>query len=98
MAKPSGYLAESLEVLHELQARGGVAMRSGGLSRTHRERQIRNGFLHEVITGWNIPARPGIPFWPEHAHATLARFIEDPGAFLKPNRRVDIVAICCSAR
>lgn len=58
MAKPSEKLAESLEVFHELQARGVVAIRSGDLSRTHRERLVKNGFLQEVIKGWYIPARP----------------------------------------
>jgi len=58
MAKPSEKLAESLEVLHALQKRGIVAIRSGDLTRTHRERLCQNGFLQEVIKGWYIPARP----------------------------------------
>jgi hypothetical protein len=59
MASPSKKLAESLEVLHELQERGVVAIRSGDLTRTHRERLYKSGFLQEVIKGWYIPARPG---------------------------------------
>lgn len=58
MAKPSVKLAESLEVLHQLQERGMVAIRSGDLTRTHRERLCQNGFLQKVIKGWYIPARP----------------------------------------
>jgi fido (protein-threonine AMPylation protein) len=58
VAKPAEKLAESLEALHELQARGAVAIRSAELSRTHRERLIRNGFLQEVIKGWYVPTRP----------------------------------------
>lgn len=58
MAKPSEKLAESLETLHELQAHGAVAIRSADLSRTHRERLLRNGFLQEVIKGWYVPTRP----------------------------------------
>ncbi|MCG7980749.1 MAG: Fic family protein [gamma proteobacterium symbiont of Clathrolucina costata] len=58
MAKPSEKLAESLQALHELQARGTVAIRSADLSRTHRERLLRNGFLQEVIKGWYVPTRP----------------------------------------
>jgi fido (protein-threonine AMPylation protein) len=58
MAKPSEKLAESLEVLHALQESGKVAIRSGDLTRTHRERLSRNGFLQEVVKGWYIPARP----------------------------------------
>jgi len=58
MAKPSEKLAESLEILHQLQERGVVAIRSADLTRTHRERLCKNGFLQEVIKGWYIPARP----------------------------------------
>ncbi|HNQ92237.1 MAG TPA: Fic family protein [Alphaproteobacteria bacterium] len=58
MAKPSEKLAESLEELHALQMRGKVAIKSGDLGRTHRERLIKNGFLQEVMKGWYIPIRP----------------------------------------
>ena len=58
MAKPSEKLAESLEVLHQLQEYGTGAIRSGDLTRTHRERLCKNGFLQAVIKGWYIPARP----------------------------------------
>ena len=58
MAKPSEKLAKSLEVLHSLQERGVVAIRSSDLTRTHRERLRQNGFLQEVIKGWYIPAHP----------------------------------------
>jgi fido (protein-threonine AMPylation protein) len=59
MATPSEKLAESLDVLHELQQQGNVALRSADLSRTHRERLTKNGFLNEVIKGWYISSRPG---------------------------------------
>jgi len=58
MATPSDKLAESLEVLHELQAKGNIAIRSADLSRTHRERLTKNGFLQEVLKGWYISAHP----------------------------------------
>jgi len=58
MAKPSEKLAESLEVLHQLQEHGAVAIRSADLTRTHRERLCKNGFLQEVIKGWYTPTRP----------------------------------------
>ena len=58
MSTPSEKLAESLELLHQLQGRGLVAIRSRDLTRTHRERLCRNGFLHEVIKGWYIAASP----------------------------------------
>ncbi len=58
MAKPSEKLAESLEVLHAIQKSGVIAIQSKQLTRTHRERLRKNGFLQEVIKGWFIPARP----------------------------------------
>ncbi|PLW70296.1 cell filamentation protein Fic [Pseudohalioglobus lutimaris] len=58
MATPSEKLAESLESLKDLQDRGVVAIRSRDLTRTHRERLLKNGFLQEVIKGWYISSRP----------------------------------------
>ena len=58
MVTPSEKLVESLEVLKSLQDQEIVAIRSRDLSRTHRERLIKNGFLQEVIKGWYIPTRP----------------------------------------
>lgn len=87
MARPQEKLAESLEVLRELQARGIVAVRSRDLSRTHRERLQASGFLKEVMKGWYIPTRPDeIPgdstawyasFWEFCAAYLKARFHED---------------------
>lgn len=58
MATPASKLAESLQALRELQADGLVAIRAADISRVHRERLVQNGFLHKVIKGWYIPARP----------------------------------------
>lgn len=58
MATPQEKLAESLEALRTLQGQGTVAIRSRDLSRTHRERLVKNGFLQEVMKGWYIPADP----------------------------------------
>ena len=58
MASPSEKLAESLEALKELQDRDIVAFRSADMSRTHRERLLKNGFLQEVMKGWYIPSDP----------------------------------------
>ncbi len=58
MSKPSEKLAESLEMLRQLQKRGIVAIRSRDLTRIHRERLCKNGFLQKVIKGWYIPASP----------------------------------------
>jgi hypothetical protein len=58
MATPQERLAESLDALRKLQDRGVVAIRAADLSRAHRERLLKNGFLQEVMKGWYIPARP----------------------------------------
>lgn len=51
-------LAESLLVLRDLQERNVIAVRSADLSRTHRQRLVKHGFLKVVMRGWYIPARP----------------------------------------
>jgi len=59
MTTPSEKLAQSLEVLRKLQTtEGAAAIRSKDLTRTHRERLLKNGFLEEIIKGWFIPSRP----------------------------------------
>ena len=58
MTTPSEKLAESLDILSQLQSRGGVAVSTKDLTRTHRERLVKNGFLQEVVKGWYIPSRP----------------------------------------
>jgi fido (protein-threonine AMPylation protein) len=58
MATPSEKLAASLEELNRLQAKGQIAIQSSGLSRTHRQRLLKHGFIQEVMKGWYIPARP----------------------------------------
>jgi len=58
MATPAEKLANSLEVLKRLQDQGVAAIRSSQLTRTHRERLVKNGFLQEVMKGWYISSRP----------------------------------------
>ena len=58
MAKPSEKLANSLEALKALQDTGAQAIRSADLTRVHRERLLKHGFLQEIMKGWYIPARP----------------------------------------
>jgi hypothetical protein len=84
MAKPQEKLAEALEALKALQDGGVVAIRSADLSRVHRERLLKNGFLQEVMKGWYIPARPDeaagestawyAAFWPFCATYLATRF------------------------
>ena len=58
MPKPNEKLAESLAALQALQKGGRRVFRSRELSRTHRERLLRNGFLREVMKGWLISSSP----------------------------------------
>ena len=58
MAKPNEKLAASLAQLKKLQQGGRRGFRSSELSRVHRERLLRNGFLREVMKGWLISSSP----------------------------------------
>jgi hypothetical protein len=58
MAHPSEKLADSLSTLKQLQDKGAVAIRTGQLSRTHRQRLLKAGFIREVMKGWYTPT-PG---------------------------------------
>ena len=49
MATPNEKLAVSLEELKTLQYKGLRVIRSAALSRTHRERLSKAGYLQEVI-------------------------------------------------
>ena len=60
MAAPSEKLAASLSLLEELQKGGRRVFRSRELTRVHRERLVRNGFLREVMKGWLISAGPDV--------------------------------------
>jgi len=58
MASPAERLESSLRPLRKLRRRGVVAIRSTDLSRTHRERLLRNGCLREVLKGWYFATGP----------------------------------------
>jgi Fic/DOC family len=58
VASAAEKLASSLEELEALQEKGMIAIRSKDISRTHRERLVKSGFLKEVMRGWYIPSRP----------------------------------------
>jgi len=58
MPSPNEKLAESLDVLKELQQGSRRVFRSDDLSRVHRERLVENGFLQEVMKGWLISSSP----------------------------------------
>lgn len=57
MATAAEKLADSLSALKGLQDQGKVALRASDMSRTHRERLLKNGFIQEVMKGWYIPTR-----------------------------------------
>jgi hypothetical protein len=61
MASPSENLAGSLALLKELQDAGRIAIRASDLTRTHRERLGKNGFIEEVMKGWYVSTRPDQP-------------------------------------
>ncbi len=59
MATPNQKLAASLGVLRELQKDGRRVFQSSELSRVHRDRLLKHGFLQAVMKGWLISASPG---------------------------------------
>ena len=82
MATPSEKLAESLGYLKELQDKGIVAIKSGALSRTHRERLVENGFLEEVYKGWYLAVPPSMAKgdstpWYSNYWEFCAQYLED---------------------
>ncbi len=87
MAAPADKLAASLAILKGLQDAGRVALRAADMTRTHRERLLRNGFIRKVMKGWYVPSRPDEPagestswyvsFWQFCAAYLESRFGED---------------------
>lgn len=87
MAAPADKLAQSLDVLKAFQDAKAVAIRASNLTRVHRERLLRNGFIREVMKGWYISVRPEgsagestdwyASFWPFCAAYLRERFGDD---------------------
>ena len=87
MAAPSEKLAASLTRLKELQKEGRRVFRSRELTRVHRERLVKNGYLREVMKGWLISSSPEVTagdttpwfasFWEFCASYCRARFGSD---------------------
>ena len=87
MASPADKLAQSLAALKSLQEAKVMAIRASDLTRVHRERLLRNGFIREVMKGWYIPVRPDSRagestdwyacFWPFCAAYLTERFGND---------------------
>lgn len=82
MATPADKLADSLAVLKQLQDQGRDAIRTGDLTRTHRERLLANGFIREVMKGWYFRTRPDEPdgestSWYTHFWAFSAAYLSE---------------------
>jgi fido (protein-threonine AMPylation protein) len=58
MSTPNEKLADSLSALQALRKEGRRVFSSKELSRIHRERLLRNGFVQEVMKGWLISSSP----------------------------------------
>ncbi|WP_395051112.1 Fic family protein [Flavobacterium sp.] len=58
MATPGEKLAASLEVLQRLQDKKIIAIKATDLSRVHKERLLKQGFIREVFKGWYLSVPP----------------------------------------
>lgn len=59
MATPQEKIAQSLEVLKDLQDNQKILVfKTSELSRTHRERLVKQGFIRKIIDGWYLLTRP----------------------------------------
>lgn len=59
MAFPSKKLAESLQVIRAIQQEKGIWVLKGDeISRTHRERLSKHGFLNQIMKGWYLVVNP----------------------------------------
>ncbi len=98
MATPSQKLAESLEFIKTLQDKGIIAIKSSQLSKVHRTRLQKNGFLKEVTKGWYISTpsdeQPGdstswyASYWHFCAEYLANRYGED--YFISPEQSLQI--------
>ena len=79
MAKPNEKLASSLAALHDLQQEGQHIVRTGELSRVHRDCLVKSGFLQPVIKGWLMSASPSAR--PGDSTAWFASFWEFCAAY-----------------
>lgn len=100
MALPPDKLADSLAVLKAIQDQGLVAIPADALSRTHRERLLKGGFIQQVMRGWYIPSwpdeQPGestgwyASFWGFSADYLNSRFGDD--WCLSPEQSIHLLA------
>ncbi len=79
MATPNEKLAASLGVLRELQQNRQRVFQGGQMSRVHRDRLVKNGFLQPVVKGWLMSTSPGAR--PGDSTAWFASFWEFCAAY-----------------
>ena len=60
MAEAHEKLADSLEILQNLQVGGRRVFRASELSRVHLQRLLRAGFLQRAVNGWVISSGPAV--------------------------------------
>ncbi|MFK7903884.1 MAG: Fic family protein [Chitinophagales bacterium] len=83
MAQPNEKLAESLEVLKKLQINGiSSVIKSSEISRTHRERLVKTGFLKQIIQGWYVTKNPNenrgeTTYWYTNYWAFCQRYLKE---------------------
>lgn len=78
MSAQTEKLASSLSILKKLQDGGSRAIKTADLSRVHRERLLKNGFLQEVMKGWYIPIKPNdVASGSSHWYASFWGFCAD---------------------
>lgn len=80
-------LADSLQILHDMQADGRGVFRTREFSRTHLQRLLRAGFLQRAVKGWVISSSPAalpydstpwfVSFWEFCARYCETRFGDD---------------------
>ena len=95
MATPQEKLAQSLEVLKKLQKDKEVnAFKSAEISRVHRERLLKNGFIKEVLKGCislyhqkkkKVTVLLGIPITGDFVRATWMKGLEKHIPFPQKN-------------
>ena len=89
MPNPADKLAHSLRMLKELQDRGAKAIRSDSMTRTHRERLQRSGFIPEVMKGWYVPARTDESPGESTAPHSNRQYFPDPLCFEIQSRKLN---------
>jgi hypothetical protein len=100
MPTPNEKLAGSLEELKLLQEKGIKAIKSTMLSRVHKDRLIKNGYIKEVTKGWYISSSPNektgetgswyMAYWEFCAEYLNATYRNPDEYFLHPDHSISL--------